>query len=335
MTKAALNKHYDFDWADLAFGSKKPVNSLNATFIAAPRHLSTKRFSELVKKYLPKGNIILGLAKEAYVQGFEDQPQFKTLTQDDVQNIISKVRATKSPNKIYTLGYFQREVNYILQKLDFRHVVFVNGSWQYTFHTRAEYYVIANKRLACDLVSPFIDEAEARTYENATAETIKKSFPLPRAGEKLDEVKMMLAAGRAAKYSYDYNFQTALALGKETGRGKYQFITALHNKVVPYETYAMLHGASRETNFSPPHDLNHYDTVHAEVRLIIKAAEQGIDLNDTTLFINLLPCPPCSRMLCETAIKELVYVQDHSDGYAVRVLELAGKKVRRLVPNES
>ena len=36
-------------------------------------------------------------------------------------------------------------------------------------------------------------------------------------------------------------------------------------------------------------------------------------------------------MLCETGISEIVYSLDHSDGYAVKLLEKAGKTVRRHV----
>ena len=79
------------------------------------------------------------------------------------------------------------------------------------------------------------------------------------------------------------------------------------------------------------HDLNHYDTVHAEVDLIVKAQKAELDLHDTTLFINLLPCPSCARMFTQTDIAEFVYVEDHSDGYGFKMLTAANKKIRRIV----
>jgi deoxycytidylate deaminase len=93
----------------------------------------------------------------------------------------------------------------------------------------------------------------------------------------------------------------------------------------------MHYGAAREIHFSPPHDVNHYDTVHAEVELILQASRQKIGLKDTSFFINTLPCPMCARMLSQTDIKELVYQNDHSEGYAIKMLEACGKIVRRLV----
>jgi deoxycytidylate deaminase len=140
----------------------------------------------------------------------------------------------------------------------------------------------------------------------------------------------MAVAQTAAKQSFDYNMQTGVALARHNGTS-YELIATAYNGVVPYQTYAMHHGAARERNFSPMHDLNHYDTNHAEVELILKAQKQKLDLHSTTLFINLLPCPSCARMLAHTDIETFVYREDHSDGYAVKMLEQSGKKVIRLV----
>jgi deoxycytidylate deaminase len=322
----------NFSWSELAFGSKKPLNLLKATFIAAPRQLSQARLKQLIQEYLPKGNVILGIAREPYVLGFEDQPQFRTLQLADVEAMIAKINASKTPHKIYTLEYFQRELPYILEKLELSRVVLISGSWKHTFHTGPAYYALANRRIEYHLVSPFVDEAEAGAFEAQVGPQIERHYPV--AAGAYDEADMMALAGVAAKHSYDYSFQTGVTLGKRSG-SNYKLLAWSFNKVVPFQTYAMHYGASRETNFSPPHDLNHYDTVHAEVELLIKAQRNKLDLADTTLFINLLPCSSCARMLADTDIAEFVYVADHSNGYAVGMLERAGKKVRRLASAEA
>lgn len=328
MDKSTLS----FDWSDLAFSSKKPISSLKATFIAAPREISSNRFKQLIKDYLPHGNIVLGLAKEPFIQGFEGQPQFRTLQVTEIQKIIDKVNLASPAHKIYCLYYFQREVDYILQKIRFAKVLFINGSWQYTFHTSSTYYTLVNRAQTFELVSVFCDQKEARNYDLKILSEITSTTPLPRRNSSLNESQMLKTACDAAKYSYDYNFQTGTALGlPTTKRGIYKFVAATHNKVVPYQTYAMLNGASREISFSPPHDLNHYDTVHAEVMMLLIAQQQALSLLGTTLFVNLLPCPPCSRMLSETGVSEIIYSADHSEGYAIKILQQAGKVVRRLI----
>jgi deoxycytidylate deaminase len=315
---------YEFDWSDLAFGNKKGIKDLTATFIAAPREISQARFKELVKSYLPKGNIVLGIAEEEYILGFESQPQFKALRYQQVEKLIAATNAAKFPYKIYTLRYAQRDLQYLLEKLTFKRVVLINGSWKYMFHSLPAYYAIASKKLDYELVSAFKSEAEAKKY----TDTIK--LPSPTVKAVCTASEMLILADQASKQSYDYCFQTGAVLGRKHGRG-YEYVVSAFNKVEPYQTYAMYHGSVREKNFSPMNDLNHYDTVHAEAMLVIEAQKQQLELEGTTLFINLLPCPNCARMLCETDIAEIVYQEDHSSGFALRILEEGGKKVSRVV----
>ena len=316
---------FDFDWDDLAFASKKPLTSLRAIFIAAPRSLSKRRIVQLIKTYLPAGNILWGIAKEPHIAGFEGQPQFTTLQAAELQDTATKVNKASPNHRIFTLSYHQRDLTALLPKIGCKQAIFVNGSWARSFHLRAEYYTLVNQAIPFQLISPFADEAEAMTYAAIT--------PLisPPANDTLTAPEMLAAAATAAKQSYDTSHQTGVSLGRPIGDGRYELVLTSFNKVVPYQSYALHHGASREKHFSPPHDLNHYDTVHAEVMAIMSAQKQNIDLRGTTLFINLLPCPGCARMFTQTDIAEFVYAADHSDGYAIHMLEAAGKKVTRIV----
>lgn len=315
----------DYDWTELAFGSKKSLNQLKPTFIVAPREISTTRLSQIIKQYLPQGNIVLGLAKEKFIHGFEGQPQFQTLAGRDVEELIDKVNASVKGRQIVKLWYFQRELPYILEKLSLQRVVLVNGSWRYVFHSLPVYYQLVKQGTPFESISPFADEAEAKAFARRYVKLIEKSLKIgPSIG---DERQMLTLADEVAKRSFDNSYQTGLVLAKKDGK-TYRLLETAHNQIVPYETYAMHHGPAREVHFSPTHDLNHYDTVHAEISIIIKA---GKLLAGGTVFINLMPCPTCARALAATDIKEIVYSQDHSDGYAVKMLEAAGKKVRRLV----
>jgi tRNA(Arg) A34 adenosine deaminase TadA len=181
------------------------------------------------------------------------------------------------------------------------------------------------------------DETEARAYEAKTDKEITTNIEATGKFRGLDaeytEKELVELAALSARFSYDYGFQTGLCLARKLPKSdKYTFLIRAHNKVVPFQTYAMVHGAAREKYFSPTNDLNHYDTVHAEIHLITQALKAKEDLKGTTLFINLMPCPACTRMFIETDIEEFVYSLDHSDGYALQMLEKAGKKVRRIVP---
>ena len=314
------------DWSDIAFADKRGLKELNATFITAPREMSKTRLSQLVKRYLSRGNLILGIAREDYVLGLEDQPQFKTMRLEEAQSIVNKVHEAGLEHKLYVLVYSQRDLPYIIDKITFSRIVFVNGSWYKALHLRQEFYILSSKAIPYDMVSPFVSEIEAKQYA--------LDHPARKIGSDrlLSKSQVIDLMGEEAKNSCAYSeFQTGVVLARKQG-DKFGFIASAYNKIVPYETYAMLYGASREKNFTPMNDLNHYDAIHAEVSLLIKAQKQKLDLSQTTLFINLLPCPSCARMLAATDIADLVYIEDHSSGYAVQLLEAAGKVVSRFVP---
>lgn len=333
----SIQDNYVLDWSGLAFASKSPINKLDATFVLAPREISETRFIALIKDYLPKNNVVIGISKDAYVLGFEGQPQFRMLKLKSIKNTIDKVNASNSKHKVTVLNYSQREANYILDSLKFSSVVLINGSWQYAFHNSNLYYTLTKKNTPFSYVSPFLNEKEALDYETKINKVIVGEFSKYLASinqKELSETQMMNLASNSARSSFDYNYQTGASLGKRSANKKvksYKCLTSSFNKVVPFQTYALHYGSLREKNYSPPNDLNYYDTNHAEVEILIGAQKNKLDLSGTTLFINLLPCPTCSRMISDTDIQEIVYNQDHSDGYAVKMLQESGKKVRRLI----
>lgn len=320
--------NYELKWDDLAFASKKPLRDLKAIFVLAPRQISKARFTQIVKNYLPLGNIVVGIAEEQFINGFDGQPQFKTLKLADIKDVLDKVNKSPSPHKITVLHYGQSAAMHILDKVHFKKVLLVNGSWLYSFHLRPEFYAIALNKIPFEFISPFVNEEEAIDY----AKKYKSKFKLGK--EQLDDISMMRLANEVARNSFDTTHQTGVVLGKKQKSGKYQPLIAVHNRVVPFETFAWHHGASREKHKCQPGDLNHYDTNHGETRIVIEAGKKNIDLNGTSLFTNLLPCPTCARFLCDTDIEEIVYAADHSSGYAVALLEKAGKKVRRIIDSE-
>ncbi len=315
---------YEYNWSDLAFGSKKPLKDLNATFFSISREMSASRFKQLVKEYLPQRNLVVAIANEEYIKGFENQPQFKTLQLNDIQSVVDKVNSSASPHKITVLRCNQSDIVPILKKIKFRFALFINGSWLHSFHMRPEYYALVSNSISFKLVSPFVDEAEAKAY------AVKFQPKISLRSVPLSEIEIMKLTNEVAKKSFANEHQTGVVIANRIG-SRYQPMMYAHNTTVPFETFAWHNGASRERHLSPMGDLNNYDTNHAEVTALIKAQKEKIDLVGTSLFINLLPCPTCARMLCETDIAEIVYSLDHSDGYAVSLLEKAGKAVRRLI----
>lgn len=312
-----------YDWSDIAFGSKRPLKGV-ATFVLAPRSVTDSRLSEIVKAYLPTGDVVFGVAKEKYVAGFEGQLAFRTLPAEPAEALARKVAAANVQHKLYILRYFQREVDYIVDKLQPKRAVLVNGSWHRAFHTRSTYYVLAKLGVPLEYISPFSDENEAENYVS--------QFPpvVPSAGAAGDEKTMLMLAQVTARNSFDTTYQTGCILAKPHYKG-YEVVTSGCNRVIPYQTFALHHGSTREQHYSMPGDTNHYDTIHAEMDLLISTLRDGVDMTGHTLFITTLPCPNCARTLSQTGITEVVYESDHSDGYAVRFFDQCGIKTRRIM----
>lgn len=317
-----------FSWSELAFSSKKPLKSLDATFIAAPRHISSSRLKQLIKQFLPKGNIVLGFTIGGSIDGFENQPQFASLQWADVQDLVEQVNAASPRRQIATLTYAAADEPHIIAKDLFTNYVFINGSWKHSFHLRPSFYALAKLAAPYQLVSPFTHEAEAKAYADTIWPLVVAATPLPNPGATLTAAAALQAATIAGQRSFDHTFQTGVILAKPTGPDAYQFIAASWNAVVPYQSYAMHYGSTREQNFSPPGDLNYYDTNHAEMALLVQAATEHIDLAGTTMFINLLPCPTCARILSATTLDEIIYRLDHSAGYAEQIMTARGKRIR-------
>ncbi len=69
---------------------------------------------------------------------------------------------------------------------------------------------------------------------------------------------------------------------------------------------------------------------HAEERAIAQAAKDGVSLNGATLIVTLSPCMSCSRLIINSGIKQLHYIDDWWDQNALDFLRSHGVKVIKL-----
>jgi deoxycytidylate deaminase len=314
-----MEKH---NWNTISQSTKQKINKTKPIFIIGPRDLSEKRIDEITTLIGSKKTLLWGCVKEKFIEGLENSIQFKTL---DLDKLTANLKPLESELKIEILNYYQRDLKYIIKELDFSVVIFINGSWYKMIHLKEEFWTIINKKIPHKFLSPFSSEKEAKEYvdEIKLHYSENKFYDLKK---KYTDEQLLKVSVDIAKQSFDWVYQTGAVLAKE---GK--VITSTYNSIVPYESYSMHFGSVREKNFSPPNDQNHYDTNHAEVELILKCLNEKIDTKDSSLYINLLPCSTCARMICRSDIKEIVYQHDHSEGYAHKLLTKAGKFVRRVV----
>ena len=300
-----------YDWTDLVTAVSNPLEKFGSTFILAPRQISIKRFKQIIKQYLPKGNIILGIAQEEFIQGFEGQPQFRTLELESVEKY-----AYNSNSKLIILKYPQSEILPVIQKLNFRRAVIVNGSFHRSFHLRLEYQAILDKGASIKYISPFTDETEARNF----ADNFCHSGLVPKSAPRSDS-HLKTLVDIEASHSFETSFQTAAAIVTESGE-----VICQHNIVAPYETYAWHHGFQREKHKSQAGDSSHYDSVHAETAALLLV---GLKAKGAKLYCRTFPCPHCARNIVFAGISEVIYELDYGDKYGYNLFDKSGVKYRR------
>lgn len=335
-----------YDWNKLNAKKKVEISKEKPIFVCGPVDMSEKRIVQLIKQLAQKRKVLFGILKDEYIPELKGE-QFRSLSLEKILEVLDKVTPPNpisrggvpslerelpksQTSNLQLLTYYHRDWNFVLSELDFSAVILVNGSWARQLHFRKELWTIIEKKVPYKLVSRFYDLNEAKEF----SEFFKPLRPTDTSplikgeagwGVVADQNNFTIV-DQVASNSFDWTFQIGAILVRD---GK--VLVSAHNKIVPFETYTMHNGSSREKAFTPQNDQNNYDAVHAEVELILNALKNKIDIKDATLYINVLPCPSCAKMICDSEIKEIVYRLDHSDGYAIKLLTEAGKIVRRVI----
>ncbi len=71
------------------------------------------------------------------------------------------------------------------------------------------------------------------------------------------------------------------------------------------------------------------EVIHAELNCILKAAKEGVSVVGSKLYVTLSPCLPCSAMLKQAGVSEIVYLEGYRDSSGIDYLRSHGVKVRK------
>ena len=61
--------------------------------------------------------------------------------------------------------------------------------------------------------------------------------------------------------------------------------------------------------------------IHAEINCIAKAARQGISTQGSTLYVTLSPCYDCSKLLIQSGISKIIFLEEYRIKDALNFLE--------------
>lgn len=74
--------------------------------------------------------------------------------------------------------------------------------------------------------------------------------------------------------------------------------------------------------------------LHAEANAILKMASSTNSSQGATLYLTLSPCKECSKLVHQSGIKRLVYIERYKDDSGLRFLEKAGVELVQISNEE-
>jgi dCMP deaminase len=74
----------------------------------------------------------------------------------------------------------------------------------------------------------------------------------------------------------------------------------------------------------------HWYVLHAEANAILKVARSTQSCQDATLYITLSPCKDCSKLIHQSGIKRVVYIDGYKDDSGLDFLRKAGVEVNHI-----
>ncbi|WP_298950920.1 dCMP deaminase family protein [uncultured Nonlabens sp.] len=70
--------------------------------------------------------------------------------------------------------------------------------------------------------------------------------------------------------------------------------------------------------------------LHAEANAILKVAGSTQSCRDATLYITMSPCKDCSKLIHQSGIKRVVYMEGYKDDSGLQFLEKAGVIIEQI-----
>jgi len=74
--------------------------------------------------------------------------------------------------------------------------------------------------------------------------------------------------------------------------------------------------------------------LHAEANAILKISRSTQSCEGATLYLTLSPCKECSKLIFQSGIKRVVYIQDYSDNEGLSFLKDAGVEILKISKEE-
>ena len=74
----------------------------------------------------------------------------------------------------------------------------------------------------------------------------------------------------------------------------------------------------------------HWYVLHAEANAILKTAKSTHNCHGSTLYLTMSPCKDCSKLIHQSGIKRVVYLEKYKDDSGIKFLNEAGVDVEKI-----
>ena len=74
----------------------------------------------------------------------------------------------------------------------------------------------------------------------------------------------------------------------------------------------------------------HWYVLHAEANAILKTAKSTHNCHGATLYLTMSPCKDCSKLIHQSGIKRVVYLEKYKDDSGIKFLIEAGVDVEKI-----
>ncbi|MBV7441707.1 dCMP deaminase family protein [Weeksellaceae bacterium TAE3-ERU29] len=85
-----------------------------------------------------------------------------------------------------------------------------------------------------------------------------------------------------------------------------------------------------ENNCEDEEGYTKWYVLHAEANAILKVAASTQSCENATLYITLSPCKECSKLIHQSGIKRVVYIDKYSDTSGIDFLRKAGVEITQI-----
>lgn len=92
-------------------------------------------------------------------------------------------------------------------------------------------------------------------------------------------------------------------------------------------------GCCLRKNSASGTNLGYCYAVHAEQNAIAQCAKYGISCLGASLYVTTQPCATCAKLMINSGIKEVIYLEPYPDELGLQILETAGITVRQYTRN--